>query len=68
MVILLDAVIPKLNFDDEIVELENWVLSVGGSFDSACSSRFLRLPSLNEDSVAPDLCLEGLSSVLELLV
>ena len=68
MVILLDAVIPKLNFDDEIVELENWVLSVGGSFDSAGSSRFLRLPSLNEDSVAPDLCLEGLSSVLELLV
>ena len=64
IVILFDAVIPKLNFDDDIVELENCVLRVGASFGTTTSSRFLRLPSLNEDSVAPDLCLDGLSSVL----
>ena len=64
IVIRLDAVIPKLNFVDDIVELENCVLRVGGSFGTTTASRFLRLPSLNEDSVAPDLCLDGLSSVL----
>ena len=64
IVIRLDAQTPKLNFDDDIVELENCVLRVVGSFGTTTSSRFLRLPSLNEDSVAPDLCLDGLSSVL----
>ena len=68
IVILLDAVTPKFNFEEEMVELENWGRSVGVSFDFPCSSRILRLPSLVDDSVAADLCLEVLSLDLQFFV
>ena len=68
MVNLWDAVIPKFNFEEEMVELENWGRSAGVSFDIPISSWILRLPSLVDDSVAADRCLEVLSFTLQLFV